>query len=84
MKKYSINEELAGLDLHGLPCRVPKPVGAQVNCTHTQIEYAIEESENWRTGEIDREEKVYTVTCYEDIPGTNNIKCSRCGYTRRY
>ena len=85
MVEYTIAEKLAGLDLHGLPCRIPEPVGKQKDCTHTQHEKA-----DWGEGYFDDNEEwvvLYTwaeVTTMRDIPGTNNMKCDICGYTRRY
>ena len=55
-KQYTVAQKLAGQDLHGLPCRIPDPVGEQKDCEHE----------------------------FEDIPNTNNMKCTFCGYTRRY
>jgi hypothetical protein len=31
-----------------------------------------------------KEKRLMDVTAFEDIPGTNNMKCSVCGYMRRY
>ena len=73
-----------GLDLHGLPCRVPTPTEEQSKCSHTRVEWVTESWEDWRTGKIESEEKRYTVSTYEDIPGTNNLRCTKCGYMRRY
>jgi len=83
-EKYSIEEKLMNLDLHGLPCRVPIPTEGQAKCSHTRVEWVTETWENWATGEKESEEKFYTVSTYEDIPGTNNLRCTKCGYTRRY
>jgi len=29
MTEYTLDEKLEGRDLHGLPCRIPEPVGRQ-------------------------------------------------------
>ncbi len=82
-KDYSIADKLAGRDLHGLPCRIPTPTPEQAKCSHT-------ESKTWDDGYEDddgnwrsdwRRAEVWIM---EDIPGTNNLRCTRCGYTRRY
>ena len=83
-KTYSIDDQLAGLDLYGLSCRIPKPTKAQAKCSHTKVELITRTDEDYWTGKIISEEKYVRVCAYEDIPNTNNIRCSCCGYTRRY
>jgi len=64
MVEYTIAEKLAGLDLHGLPCRIPEPVGKQKDCTHTQREKA-----DWGEGYFDdNEEWVVLYTWAEVTP----------------
>ena len=83
-KQYSIDDQLSGKDLHGLSCRIPKPTKAQAKCSHTKGEWiTVNEKDDW-TGEITKELKYIESCTYEDIPNTNNIRCSLCGYTRRY
>ncbi len=74
-EKYSIEDKMAGRDLHGLPCRVPKPNAAQASCSHTRRVWVDDEDTGGRYVEI---------SACEDIPGTNNFRCLLCGYTRRY
>lgn len=82
--EYTPEQKLAGLDLHGLPCRIPDPVGKQKECSHTQIQWEethgyFDDNEEW----VSLRSRV-EVTTMHDIPGTNNMKCSLCGYQRRY
>ncbi len=84
MKEYSTDEKMQGLDLHGLPCRVPTPTPEQSKCTHTRLKEVDDGYENWYTGEWESDFKMVEVLTYEDIKGTNNIRCTQCGYTRRY
>jgi|APSaa5957512576_1039674.scaffolds.fasta_scaffold154971_1 hypothetical protein len=84
MEKYTIKEKLDGKDLHGLSCRIPTPTPEQAECSHTRTEDIDEGYECDFSGEwIDCWERYEVSTC-EDIPGTNNLKCTMCGYTRRY
>lgn len=83
-RNYTLEERMMGLDLHGLSCRIPEPTKEQSKCSHTTLECVTESWEDWMTGETVSEEKHYEVSTYEDIPGTNNLRCKRCGYTRRY
>lgn len=83
-QKYSASEKLAGQDLHGLPCRVPKPTPEQAGCSHSKWEESDQGFENWMTGEWVSDIKQIEVNTYADIPGTNNFRCTQCGYTRRY
>lgn len=89
--KYSIDDKLAGRDLHGLPCRVPEPTPEQAKCSHTKYEKVYEQEDVLEDGvwwgETRTSEYAYRwveTTCMNDVPGTNNIRCERCGYTRRY
>jgi len=85
MIEYTAAEKLAGLDLHGLPCRIPEPVGKEVDCTHKRFEWGdhgegyFDHHDEW----VVLESRV-EVTTMRDIPGTNNMKCDICGYSRRY
>ena len=83
--EYTIAEKLAGLDLHGLPCRIPEPVGKQKECTHTRFEWQDCGGGYWDHNDewVPYETRVEATTM-RDIPGTNNMKCDICGYTRRY
>lgn len=83
MKKYSIEDKLAGKDLHGLSCRVPKPTPEQAECSHTELKEWDDGYEDW-DGDWHEEIKISEVCIMEDIPGTNNLRCPKCGYTRRY
>lgn len=82
-KKYSLEEKLSGLDLHGLPCRVPTPTPEQAKCSHAVTEWEDYGYEDW-DGEWRSDLRHVEVSIMHDIPGTNNMRCSRCGYTRRY
>ena len=82
-KKYSLKEKLSGLDLHGLPCRIPIPTPEQAKCPHTVTEWEDYGYEDW-DGEWHYDLRRVEASIMHDIPGTNNIRCSRCGYTRRY
>ncbi len=82
-KEYTIEEKMAGKDLHGLSCRVPKPTAAQEKCSHTRREWVDTSYENG-DGEMVEEGHYAEITTCEDIPGTNNFRCRLCGYTRRY
>jgi hypothetical protein len=82
---YTTDEKMQGLDLYGLPCRVPTPDEKQSKCSHTRKEwvqtgYRDDFSDEW----IDLGEELHESWAYEDIPGTHLLKCSICGYTRRY
>jgi hypothetical protein len=81
--KYTVADKLAGRDLHGLSCRVPKPTKEQSECSHTKFKEIDDGYEDW-DGDWHSEFKTVEVCLMDDIPGTNNIRCSRCGYTRRY
>ena len=83
-KNYTISEKLAGQDLHGLPCRVPKPTPEQERCSHSTMVERDHGFENWMTGEWVSDIKRVEDDTFEDIPGTNNFRCTQCGYTRRY
>ena len=83
--EYTVAQKLAGLDLHGLPCLIPEPTGKQVECPHEKPELVymgdgyFDENEEW----VEQRRRM-NVTAFEDIPGTNNLRCAICGYTRRY
>lgn len=80
---YTIEQKMRGEDLHGLPCRVPKPTEQQRRCSHSETRWITEEvDDGW--GGKQTEERSVEVTLFRDIPGTNNFRCTRCGYTRRY
>jgi len=81
--QYTLEEKLSGLDLYGLPCRVPTPTPAQAKCTHSTTEQVDQGFENW-DGEWYPDWRTVEVSTLKDIPGTNNIRCTICGYTRRY
>lgn len=82
--KYTNIEKMEGKDLYGLPCRVPEPTPAQAECSHSRFEYRdMGFRDDW-TGEWVEDFKSIEVDCTEDIPGTNNFRCTLCGYTRRY
>jgi hypothetical protein len=83
MKQYSVSEKLQGLDLHGLPCRIPEPTAEQAKCSHTRHIEVDEGYADW-DGEWQSDWREYEVGTYEDVPGTNNFRCTQCGYTRRY
>jgi formylmethanofuran dehydrogenase subunit E len=82
--KYSLEQKMAGQDLYGLSCRVPKPTPEQERCSHSKMEEVDHGFENWMTGEWVSDVKRVEVDTYEDIKGTNNFRCTQCGYTRRY
>lgn len=84
MADYSIEDKLAGRDLHGLPCRVPQPTPEQERCSHTEFRTIDRGFRDWWTDEWVSREVVEEVCLMKDIPGTNNIRCTKCGYTRRY
>lgn len=84
IKEYSTEDKLAGLDLHGLSCRVPKPTLEQAGCSHSEWEESDQGFENWMTGEWVSDIKMIEVGTFVDIPGTHNFRCTQCGYTRRY
>ena len=83
-KKYTIDEKLSNMDLHGLPCRVPIPTPEQEKCSHTKMVRRDLGFENWMTGEWVSDIRYVEDDTYEDIPRTNNFRCTQCGYTRRY
>jgi len=82
---YTTSEKLAGLDLHGLPCRIPEPTPLQAVCSHTE-EQLVDEGDGWHNheGEWVVELTFRHVTTMRDVPGTNNLQCFKCGYTQRY
>ena len=80
---YTIEQKMKGEDLHGLPCRVPKPTEAQSKCDHCVEENVDYGYEDW-DGEWQSDCRTIRVSVCEDVPGTNNFRCRRCGYTRRY
>lgn len=81
--KYTIEEKMSGLDLHGLSCRVPKPTAAQSTCSHTKKSWVDTGFNDW-DGNWQSDMRMEESTTCEDIPGTNNFRCTRCGYIRRY
>ena len=83
MKEYTIDDKLAGRDLHGLSERVPKPTKEQAKCSHTNWERIDRGYKDW-DGDWHSDWKNEEHCIMEDIPGTNNLKCPRCRYTRRY
>ena len=80
---YTMDEKIQGLDLYGLPCRIPTPTPKQAKCSHTKHIEWDDGYENW-DGDWVSDWKRGEQDIMEDIPGTNNIRCPRCGYTRRY
>lgn len=80
---YTLEQKLNGEDLYGLPCRIPKPTSEQAKCSHREFEKIDDGYEDW-DGEWRSDFKQIEASLMEDIEGTNNIRCSRCGYTRRY
>jgi hypothetical protein len=85
IEQYSVDQKLAGLDLHGLACRIPEPVGEQANCSHQKKDHVyMGDGYLDEEGEWIEQKRLMDVTAFEDIPGTNNLKCTICGYTRRY
>ena len=88
MPKYTVEQKLRGQDLHGLSCRVPEPTPEQAKCSHETTKYEVRKFWNYwdwdRPSFWDSEEEWVTVSTYVDIPGTNNFRCTQCGYTRRY
>lgn len=83
-REYSTEDKLAGRDLHGLSCRVPKPTEEQESCTHSVWVRRDLGYENWMLGEWYSDWQNVEEDTYEDIPGTHNFRCTQCGYTRRY
>lgn len=83
-REYSIDDKLAGRDLHGLSCRIPEPTSEQAQCSHSEEVSWDDGYENDWTGEWVSDWKQGTKSLMEDIPGTNNMRCTCCGYTRRY
>ena len=82
---YTTDEKMQGLDLYGLPCRVPTPTDEQAKCDHTRKYWAESGYRDEFTYEwVDTGMQLFEEWLYEDIPGTNNLRCSKCGYTRRY
>lgn len=81
---YTLEDKLSGRDLYGLTCRVPEPTPEQARCSHTRWETRETKWEDWSTGEMVVEEEMVEISTKQDIPGTNNFRCTRCGYTRRY
>jgi hypothetical protein len=84
MNKYSIQDKMNGADLHGLSCRVPKPTEKQSKCSHTKFTQIDKGFSDWWTNEWISHFQNVEVDTFEDIPNTNNLRCSLCGYTRRY
>ena len=82
-KEYTMADKLAGRDLHGLSCRIPKPTPEQAKCSHMEWTEWDDGYEDW-DGDWHSDWKRAEVCIMEDIPGTNNLRCPRCGYTRRY
>lgn len=82
-RPYSIEDKLAGRDLHGLSSRVPTPTDAQSRCSHTRDDWVDNGYEDWE-GVWRPEVRYVKVSTCVDIPGTNNFRCTQCGYTRRY
>lgn len=71
------------MELYGLPCRVPEPTPEQAKCTHEQKELVDNGYEDWDGDWQERiEEESHSL--FVDIPNTHLMKCSACGYTRRY
>jgi predicted nucleic-acid-binding Zn-ribbon protein len=83
-QQYTIDEKLSNMDLYGLSCRVPKPTPEQEKCSHSKIVERDLGFENWMTGEWVSDIQYVEDDTYEDIPRTNNFRCTQCGYTRRY
>lgn len=82
---YTIEQKMRGEDLHGLPRRVPEPTAEQAKCSHTKMDW-IEGGmvdDGWGDKEYRDGFWVEESACV-DIPGTNNFRCTKCGYTRRY
>jgi predicted nucleic-acid-binding Zn-ribbon protein len=84
MKEYSVEEKLRGQDLHGLPCRVPTPTAEQAKCSHSKWVEKEERFLDWMLGEWFSVFRNVEEDTFEDIPNTNNFRCTQCGYTRRY
>ncbi len=82
--KYTTEQKMRGEDLHGLPCRVPKPTAEQARCTHMEQVWVETSSPDPYTGELHYSGQYEERSTCVDIPGTNNFRCTRCGYTRRY
>lgn len=83
-KKYTIEEKMRGEDLHGLPCRVPKPTSQQKKCSHTRKVWVDDIEEDYYEGTVVDNSGYREESACVDIPGTNNFRCTQCGYTRRY
>ena len=84
---YTPSQKLANQDLHGLPCRIPEPVGKEKECTHTRMEWMDCGEGYFDHNDIDEWVPLLSrveVTTMRDIPGTNNMRCDICGYSRRY
>lgn len=84
MREYSLEEKLSNKDLHGLKERIPKPIGKQKDCEHTEFIKVDRGYEDWDSGEWIPNIEVEEHCAMKDVAGTNNIRCPRCGYTRRY
>jgi hypothetical protein len=82
-QEYSLGDRLAGRDLHGLAKRIPDPVGDEKNCDHQKWRESGFWYECWENGRT-WEDTSSMNTAFEDIGNTNIIKCSKCGYMRRY
>lgn len=71
------------MELYGLPCRVPEPTPEQDKCTHEKKELVDRGYEDW-DGEWQERIEEESYSLFVDIEGTHLMKCSACGYTRRY
>lgn len=80
---YSLEQKIKGEDLYGLSCRIPKPTEKQSKCSHSRFVYVDKSYEDW-DGYTHHEYDYVEESALEDIPNTNNFRCSLCGYTRRY
>ena len=83
-KEYTMADKIAGRDLHGLSCRIPEPTPEQAKCSHTELVERDRGYKDWDTGQWVKNMQWEEEDVMDDIPGTNNIRCPLCGYTRRY
>lgn len=83
-KNHMEQLKMNGADLYGLSCRVPKPTEKQSKCSHTKFTQIDKGFRDWWTNEWISNFQNVEVDTFEDIPNTNNLRCSLCGYTRRY
>ena len=83
MEEYTLEQKMAGEDLHGLPCRVPEPTPEQAQCDHTEFQLVDNGYYDAEDAWVPNYQKTQVCTL-QDIPGTNNMRCTKCGYTRRY